>query len=140
MIEPIARNLEDINVGDTLPPLHFDIDMASLVMYAGATWDFHRMHYDADYAATVGLSGPVMDGQMVGALLARVLMQWGGENAFVKRLNYRQGAMVFIGEKLVIGGTVMNKDPKLRLISFDLFVIKANGMSVVRDASAVVEL
>ena len=41
-----------------------------MVAYAGATWDWHRLHYDPDFARPRRLTGPVVDGQVFGALLA----------------------------------------------------------------------
>lgn len=74
MTIPRARWIEDVTVGETLPPLEITITLTSLVMYAGATWDFHRYHYDPAFVTALGLPAPLMDGQMVGALLARQLM------------------------------------------------------------------
>ena len=74
-------------VGEALPPLEFDVTLTSLVMYAGATWDFHRYHYDPEFVAKLAMPAPYMAGQIVGALVARQLMQWGGADAFVRKLN-----------------------------------------------------
>ena len=73
------RWFEDVAVGETLPPLEIDhhAHARSSCMRA-ATWDFHRYHYDSEFVATLGMPAPFMDGQMIGALLARQLMQWGG--------------------------------------------------------------
>ena len=89
-------------VGETLPPLEFDVTLTSPgVMYAGATWDFHRYHYDPEFVAKLGMPAPFMDGQMVGALMARQLMQWGGADAFVRKLSYRQRGTVYAGDRIV---------------------------------------
>ena len=71
MTAPRPRWFDDVTVGETLPPLEFDVTLTSLVMYAGATWDFHRYHYDPEFVAELGMPAPFMDGQMVGALMAR---------------------------------------------------------------------
>src|SRR3990172_278862 len=106
MAAPSSRCFEDVAVGEPLPPLDIEITMTSLVMYAGATWDFHRYHYDPAFVAEHGMHAPFMDGQMVGALLARQLMQWGGPDAFVRRLGYRLRAMVYAGERILLSGKV----------------------------------
>lgn len=46
------------------------ITQLDMVAYGGATWDWHRLHHDAAYARRAGMAGPVVDGQMLGALLA----------------------------------------------------------------------
>ena len=129
-------------MGEPLPPLELEITMTSLVMYAGATWDFHRYHYDPAFVAAHGMHAPFMDGQMVGALLARQLMQWGGSDAFVRRLGYRLRAMVYAGERILLSGkvaaTTIESGRPLALCTLN--VIKADGTDVVREAAAAVEL
>ena len=49
------RWFEDVAVGETLPPLEIDITLTSLVMYAAATWDFHRYHYDSEFVTKLGM-------------------------------------------------------------------------------------
>lgn len=129
-------------MGEPLPPLDIEITMTLLVMYAGATWDFHRYHYDAAYVAEHGLRAPIMDGQMVGAFLARQLMQWGGPDAFVRRLGYRLRAMVYAGERILVSGEVSGTaiEAGRSLALCTLNVVKADGTDVVRGAAAAVEL
>ena len=136
------RWFEDVTVGETLPPLETTITLTSLVMYAGATWDFHRFHYDLAFVAALGMPAPFMDGQMVGALLARQLMQWGGADAFVRRLNFRLREIVYAGDRIVlngvVSGTTTESGRSLALCTLD--VMKTDGRDVVRDATAAVEL
>ena len=37
------------------------IELADMVAYAGATWDWHRLHYDSAWLASRGLDRPVVD-------------------------------------------------------------------------------
>ena len=139
---PVSRFFEDVKAGESLPALEFVVTLTSLIMYAGATWDFHRYHYDSALAATLGAPAPFMDGQMIGALLARQLMLWGGADAFVRKLSYRLRDMVFPDDTIVITGTVKDKiiENGRPLARFTLSVAKADGTAVVRDATATVEL
>ena len=118
------------------------LDLTSLIMYAAATWDFHRYHYDGAVAASLGFPAPFMDGQMIGALLARQLMAWGGADAFVRKLSFRLREMVFADDTIVITGSVKGKliDKGRPCAVCALSVTKADGTVVVRDASASVEL
>ena len=137
-----TRRFEDVTVGETLPPLEFDVTLTALVMYAGATWDFHRYHYDADFVAKFGMLAPFMDGQMAGALLARQLMQWGGANAFVLRLSYRLRGTVYAGDSVVLHGVVSGKcvEQGRTLALCTLSMTKSDGTQIVRNATAAVEL
>lgn len=142
MTAPCPRWFEDVTVGEVLPTLEFDVTLTSLVMYAGATWDFHRYHYDPEFVAQLGMPAPFMDGQMVGALLARQLMQWGGLDAFVRKLSYRQRGTVYAGDRIMLRGVVSDKSVEAgrALASCTLSVTKADGTDIVSNAIAAVEL
>ena len=90
----------DIRAGDRAPDLERTITLADMVAYAGATWDWHRLHYDSEFARARGLGRPVVDGQHFGALLAQQLMNWLGPRAFLRRLSYRVSGIVFAGETI----------------------------------------
>jgi acyl dehydratase len=139
---PLSKRYDDVAVGEALPRLQTVISLTSLVAYAGATWDFHRYHYDAAVTTSLGFPGPFMDGQMIGALLARQLMSWGGADAFVRKLSFRLREMVFADETIVVTGKVREKliENGRPLALCTLSVAKADGTVVVRDATAVVEL
>ncbi len=142
MTEPRAKFFEDVTIGEALPPLEFTITLTSLVMYAGATWDFHRYHYDADFVSKLGMPAPFMDGQMLGALLARQLMQWGGPDAFVRRLGYRQRAMVYAGDTIIVRGKVSGTSVEAGhpLALCTLSVTGPDERIIARGATAAVEL
>jgi acyl dehydratase len=95
-----------IAVGDTVPPLERRIDLPDMVAYAGATWDWHRLHYDTSYAAEKQLPAPVVDGQVYGALLVEQLQDWLGPRSFVHRLSFTFRNLVFAGETLRCVGEV----------------------------------
>jgi acyl dehydratase len=95
-----------VKVGDALPPLEKTFTAVDLFAYGAATWDWHRMHYDAELARSKGFAGPVIDGQMYGALFARVAMQWAGPRAFITHMALRMKSMAFAGDTLRAEGSV----------------------------------
>jgi acyl dehydratase len=99
-------SLPSMNVGDELPVLERLLGAADLVAYAGATWDWNRLHYDHDYLTERGLPGPVVDGQMFGALLVEQVQDWLGPQARVTAMGFRYAAMVFAGETVTVLGEV----------------------------------
>lgn len=135
-----SRRFEDVTPGEALPEIAFDMTLPALVMYGAATWDFHRLHYDAEFAQAVGMRAPVMDGQMAGGLLARQLMQWGGADAFVRRLSFRLRTPVFVGERILLRGSVTSLDELRGLALCRMDIAKPDGAEVVRDATGAVEL
>ena len=92
--------------GDRLPDLVRTIDFTAMVAYAAATWDWHRLHYDPEHARRVGLDKPVVDGQMLGALLAEQVMRQIGQAGRIARLRYRNRAPVYAGSVIVCEATV----------------------------------
>jgi acyl dehydratase len=93
-----------------MKPLERTIDLASMVAYGGATWDWNRMHYDAGYAADRNLRSPIVDGQMLGALLAEHAMASAGRDAFPTTMSFRYRAMVFAGDTVRVDGSVAVED------------------------------
>lgn len=103
---PRTLSVADLREGQAVPVLERTLTLVHLVAYAGATWDWHRLHYDPDFAAFRGLPRPVVDGQMLGALLAEALLDWLGPRAFIRRLSFRLRGMVFAGDTVRCDGEV----------------------------------
>jgi acyl dehydratase len=84
--------------GDTLPVLERTIALTDMVAYAGATWDWHRIHYDPAFVASAQLPGPVVDGQVFGALFVQLLQDALGPRSFVRELAFTFRNLMFAGE------------------------------------------
>lgn len=95
-----------MKAGDKLPPLEKTFTAVDLFAYGAATWDWHRMHYDAELVRTKGFKAPVIDGQMYGALFAGVAMKWAGPRAFVRKMSLKMKSMAFAGDTLRVEGSV----------------------------------
>lgn len=106
--EPLPR--ERLSPGRSLRPLHRRIALADMVAYGAATWDWHRLHYDEAHARRLGAPAPLVDGQMLGALLAECVLRAAGPGARLVRLAYRNRAPVHAGETVTCSGTVATSD------------------------------
>jgi acyl dehydratase len=93
-------------VGDALPPLERTITLPDMIAYAGSTWDWHKLHYDAEYLAAKRVPAPVVDGQVFGALLAEQVQDWAGPDASLATLHFRFKNLVFAGETVRCSATV----------------------------------
>jgi acyl dehydratase len=125
-----------MKVGDALPPLEKTFTTVDLFAYGAATWDWHRMHYDAEYARAKGFPGPVIDGQMYGAVFASVAMKWAGPRAFMRKMSLKMKSMAFAGDTLRAEGTVTE-------VSGDGVVIQQrllNGERVVAECTSSLSL
>ncbi|MGA3524691.1 MaoC/PaaZ C-terminal domain-containing protein [Melissospora conviva] len=114
-------------VGDTVPELTRTITLTDMVAYAGATWDWHQMHYDPAFLARKGLPAAVVDGQVFGALLVEQLQDWLGPQCFVRKLHFTFKALVFAGETIRCEGTVTEADDTQVVVTQRIVVVGADG-------------
>lgn len=133
---------EDVAVGDDIPSLASRATLVQMAMYAAATWDFHRYHYDKEFAQSKGFPAPFVDGQMFGGLLTRMLISWTGPNVVLKKLNVKYRVMVFPGEMIICMGKVAQKytEGGENLVRCELWVENENREKVVAPANALLAL
>ena len=124
-------------VGDRLPTLERTLGLVDLVAYGAATWDWHRIHYDAAHAAEAGMRGPVVDGQMFGALLAEQITRWLGGAGRIGRLHFRNRAPVHPGTTICCEGEVVDVGRAGCVVSQRVLV---DGVAVVEPAGAEIRL
>ena len=125
--------MKDIKVGDQVPALTKHCTLTSMIAYAGATWDWHRLHYDHDYLKSKGLSAPVVDGQVFGAYVVLAIQDWLGESAFISELDFRYAGLVFAEEHVQVSGETTAVSASEVSLSLKIDVIDANG-AVLRPA------
>ncbi len=99
-------------LGAALPEVVLEMSQTRLVMYAGATWDWHRIHYDTAYTASINLKAPVVDGQMFGGLFAQQVLAALDPRARITAMSLRFRSMVFAGETVRVTGEVSTVDPR----------------------------
>ena len=130
---------KDIEVGNEIPPLSKKITIVQTAMYCAATWDFSRLHYDQEFAKSFGFQQPVVDPQMYGAFLSRMLMDWISKEGRLKKLRLRYRAPCFLGDTLTFKGKVANKyikDNEKRL-DCDLLVENQEGKHIVESTAVI---
>jgi acyl dehydratase len=117
------------------PPLERRIDLPQMIAYAGATWDWHRIHYDQAYLDSKQLPAPVVDGQVLGALLAEQLLGWAGPAWRLAALDFRFANLVFAGETVRCELEVTDRDER-RIAVAGRVVVVEDGRAAVSTASA----
>jgi hypothetical protein len=80
-----------VQPGDELPELVKHPTTRQLVQYAGAQGDFYEIHYDQEYAHSVGLPGVILHGLLKAAFLGQLVTDWLGERGTLKsfEVSYR---------------------------------------------------
>ncbi|HEX7265540.1 MAG TPA: MaoC/PaaZ C-terminal domain-containing protein [Candidatus Dormibacteraeota bacterium] len=68
-----------LQAGDAIPDLVKNPTTRQLVQYAGAQGDFYEIHYDQDFARSVGLPGVILHGLLKAAFLGQLVTDWLGE-------------------------------------------------------------
>ena len=133
---------EDVNVGGEIPPITKKATLVQNVMYAAATWDFHRHHYDKGFTDSKGYPGTFIDGQMFGAFLAQLVTQWAGADGVIKQLGLNYRVIAIPGDVLTCKGKVADKHTKdsENLVNCDLWIENQRGEKVVGPAHALLAL
>ena len=132
------RSFQDIQIGDEITPLLKEIGIARMMAYGAATWDFIRLHYDADYARELGFEAPFVDGQMMGGFLAQQVQDWAGPGVFLRKLAFRNRVMAYPGDSLTCHGVVteVSSTDEGGIVECDLWIENQRGEKVVEPASA----
>src|SRR4030081_296521 len=78
-------------VGEELPELIKHPTTRQLVQYAGAQGDFYEIHYDQEFARSVGLPGVILHGLLKAAFLGQLVTDWLGDRGTLKtfEVSYR---------------------------------------------------
>lgn len=127
--------MTDLKVGDQVPALTKHCTLTSMIAYAGATWDWHRLHYDQEYLKSKGLKAPVVDGQVFGAYVVQAIQDWLGERAFISSLDFRYAGLVFAEEFVKVSGEVTEVTGDGLALALKIDVVDSSG-AVLRPAVA----
>ena len=119
--------MKNLKVGDQVPVLTKHCTLTSMIAYAGATWDWHRLHYDHEYLESKGLAAPVVDGQVFGAYVVQAIQDWLGESAFISELDFRYAGLVFAEEHVQVSGEVTEVSSIEVSLSLKIDVVDAGG-------------
>ena len=81
----------NLKVGDEIPELVKHSTTRQLVQYAGAQGDFYEIHYDQDYARSIGLPGVILHGLLKAGFLGQLVTDWLGDRGTLKtfEVSYR---------------------------------------------------
>jgi acyl dehydratase len=92
--------------GDVVHLSRGPVTTTQLVMYAGASGDFNRIHFDQAFAVEAGLGGLVAHGMLTMGYAASCLTTMLGERHQVRELRARFLAPVRVGDTVESTGTV----------------------------------
>lgn len=134
---------EDVEVGAELPLRSNRIDRAQLVRYAGASGDLNPLHWNEEFARSVGFPSVIAHGMFNMALVARVVGDWTGDPGVLRRLRVQFRKEVLPDETLVAKGRVAEKREGDRTVRIELWAeLERDGRTIqaIKNGEAVVEL
>lgn len=85
-------HVEDVAVGTALPTVVRSASRVQLFLYSAATWNPHRIHYDADYARFEGHPDVIVHGPLQGAWLSQYVTDWAGPAGRILALSWQNRA------------------------------------------------
>lgn len=116
-------------VGERLPAQLRNPDEVSLFLYSAATWNAHRIHVDAGYAALEGHHGLVVHGPLQGQWLVDLVQNWAGGGAWVRSLRYRNLRPAHVGQKYTVAGCVASTSQRDGMLDIECEAwVEADGV------------
>ena len=100
---------EDVNVGAEIPTLVKNPTMEQLIRWQGVTGDVNRVHYDKEFAQSVGWPGTIVHGSLKLQFLIQMLMDWIGVDGTIRQVSCQNRGMDVPGDTLTCRGEVLNK-------------------------------
>ncbi len=113
-------NIDQVQVGDTLPPLTLEpINRTTLALFAGASNDHNAIHIDTDYARRAGMPDVFAHGMLSMAYLGRLLTLWVDQRQ-LRDFGVRFVGITHLGHRITCTGRVTGKfetegEPRVRL-------------------------
>ncbi|MDI1344954.1 MAG: MaoC/PaaZ C-terminal domain-containing protein [Pseudolabrys sp.] len=107
-----VRRFDDVTEGDTFVLTKEPVTTRQLVMYAGASGDYNRIHYDHAFACEAGLGGVIAHGMLTMGFAGQCLTDWAGEGAFTKDIAGRFLHPVRPGDEVQITLKVIAKEAR----------------------------
>lgn len=95
--------------GETFSIRRGPITTTQLVMYAGASGDFNRIHYDHPFAVQKGLGGVIAHGMLTMAFAASCAVEAFGLANRISRIDARFTSPVRVGDVVEVTATVVER-------------------------------
>jgi acyl dehydratase len=132
---------EDVAVGADIPSLVKRCTPRQLVMWAAASGDFYEIHYDVEYARSIGLPGLVVHGALKHAFLGQLLHDWVAPSGRVIRFGCSYRGMDRPGEDLACRGVVrsVTREGDEHLVELEVWTENRRG-EVTTPGTALVAL
>ncbi|MGN6472536.1 MAG: hypothetical protein ACTHK4_02665, partial [Mycobacteriales bacterium] len=106
-----VRTFDQTAVGDSLPPLSYDVTATTVVLGALASRDWRPQHHDYAFATKRnGVQDIFLNSPNQAAWLERYVTDWTGARGRLGKLGFRMLDSIFPGDTMVFNGAVTSTD------------------------------
>ncbi len=100
---------EDASVTTQIPELTVCPDHTQVFMFSAVTWNRHHIHYSKDAAISEGLPDIIVQRALIGNFLARLITNWIGDSAEVRKLAWKVTRSALPGKDIVCRGKIKER-------------------------------
>ncbi|GAA0332789.1 MaoC family dehydratase [Actinoallomurus spadix] len=133
---------DEVEVGQELPARTYPVQRLDLVKYAGASGDFNPIHWNEQFAKSVGLPDVIAHGMFTMAQGGRYVTDWAGDPGAVVDYGVRFSSMVVVpndgGTEIEITGVIEDKLDGNEVVV--ALTARSDGQKVLTRAKARVRL
>jgi acyl dehydratase len=133
---------DEVEVGQELPARTYPVKRLDLVKYAGASGDFNPIHWNENFAKSVGLPDVIAHGMFTMAEAGRYVTDWVGDPGAVVEFGVRFSSMVVVpddeGAEIEITGKIEDKLEDNAVVL--ALTVRSRGEKVLTRAKATVRL
>ncbi len=97
--------------GTALPELVKRPTIVQSMMVQAATENYHRIHWDREFARADGLPDVILSTSFLANCLVQLVVEWTGDPTALRRLSYRFHRPVLPGQTLHLRGRVVSCAP-----------------------------
>jgi hypothetical protein len=132
---------EQVNEGDDIPAVDFNLTIQRMIMFVGATRNFPGLHHNDRVAQRQGAApGMFLQNNSCLMLWERVVSDWMGVYGRVRRANFRITDFHLGGQQIHVGGKITKKWQEDGLNLVELTMESNNGNRPCMTGTVVVAL
>lgn len=125
-----SLRLDDVRVGDELPPLDVPLTATVIVGGALASRDYTPVHHDRGAANAQGLQDVIMNILTTNGYVGRFVTDWSGPDGAIRGLSVKLGAPNMPGDTMKMRGRVAEKDEAAGTVVVEVVGKNAWGIHV----------
>jgi acyl dehydratase len=116
----MKRRKPPLKAQDRLLEIRRCCGLVQSVMFAGATENYHRIHWDREYAVVEGLSCPIVNSGLLGAWFEQLIEHHYGPGTTWHNLAFTFKEPIPIGAEVFCGGRITAAVPRQEVVVLDL--------------------